>query len=78
MRWIPVVLFVVALGCKKTEKQAVQKAVEDMRSGNTAAAGYVQDLQQDVRKAQDAAAKANAAIQQTSGESAKALQDAGE
>ncbi|MFA5137661.1 MAG: hypothetical protein WC728_00395 [Elusimicrobiota bacterium] len=78
MKWIPIVLFVAALGCKKDEKQAVQQTVQDMRSGNTAPAGYVQDLQQDLKKAEDAAAKANAAIQQTSEESAKALQEAGQ
>ena len=84
-KWILIIVAVAALGwlgyramAKKPEVQAVQKAVQDIRSGDTAPAGYVKDLQQDLKKAEDAAAKANQAIQQTSQDAAKALQDAGQ
>lgn len=78
MKWIPIVLFVAALGCKKPQKEAVQQTVQDMRSGNTAPAAYVQDLQKDLKKAEDAAAKANAVIQQTSDDAKKTLEEAGQ
>lgn len=54
----------LALGCKKAE--AVKEAADKARAGDTAPVHYVQGLQQDVKKADEAAAKANAAIQKTS------------
>lgn len=56
-------LAALALGCKKAE--AVKEAADKARAGDTAPVHYVQGLQQDVKKAEDAAAKANAAIQKT-------------
>lgn len=53
----------LALGCKKAE--AVKEAADKARAGDTAPVHYVQSLQNDVKKADDVAAKANAAIQKT-------------
>lgn len=58
-----VALAALTLGCKKAE--AVKEAADKARAGDTAPVEYVKTLQNDVKKAEDAAAKANAAIQKT-------------
>ncbi|MBI5622150.1 MAG: hypothetical protein HY924_00080 [Elusimicrobia bacterium] len=66
----------LALGCKKAEVQAVQKAAADAKSGDTAVTKYVQGLQQDVVKAQDAVKKTNAATAESVQAADAVLQEA--
>ncbi|MBI5883392.1 MAG: hypothetical protein HZB91_09850 [Elusimicrobia bacterium] len=65
MRLLIVALAVLALGCKKAQVAEVKKAAADARAGDTAATRYVETLQNDVKKAQDVAGKANASIEAT-------------
>ncbi|MFA6317968.1 MAG: hypothetical protein WC943_11155 [Elusimicrobiota bacterium] len=77
MRILFVALALCALGCKKSQVAEVKKAAEEARTGDTAATRYVETLQQDVKKADDAVSKTNAASQQSQ-EAVEELQKAEE
>ena len=54
---------VLSLGCSKGPSvEAVGKTASDMRAGNTEPVKYVNSLQNDVTKAQEAQKKANQAV----------------
>lgn len=60
----------------QAQVQAAQKAVEEVKAGDTAATQYVESLQKDVSKADAAAVKAAESIQQTTSGVEDALKQA--
>ena len=62
---IGIVILTAASCGKKTSVEVLKKTAQDMRSGNTAPAQYAETLRNDVGRAQEAAGKANSAVQET-------------
>lgn len=78
MKKIICIALLLVAGCKKTELPKVKETINDMKTGDTTPVQYVNSLQKDVEKAQDAAAKANAVIQKNDANMDNALKEAGQ